>query len=122
MPRKCCMTTLWNGVSSHFSFGSLSHEINPALSPVLSAREAVLELFCGSVEDPTRLHWPDELLDAPDDQYLLLFMAGLRNTLLGSLFITEKGYIGMKPNATNEGDIVCLIPGCPFPLIVRREG
>jgi hypothetical protein len=100
-----------------FLFWTMSHDSYPRLS----AREAVLELFCGPVEDPNRLHWPDQLLDGSDQGYLQLFLNDLQITAQKSVFITERGYIGTGPKVVQESDIICLLLGCPVPLIIRRE-
>lgn len=36
-----------------------------------------------------------------------------------SFVTTEEGYIGLAPKATNSGDLVCVLLGCPQPLILR---
>jgi hypothetical protein len=46
----------------------------------------------------------------------------LNNTLHGHLvFRTENNAIGVGPDSTLEGDIVCLFGGCSIPLILRQE-
>lgn len=36
-------------------------------------------------------------------------------------FITKLGYMGIGPLALQEGDMVCMIPGCKVPLLIRSE-
>jgi hypothetical protein len=35
-------------------------------------------------------------------------------------FRTEKGYLGMGPPATEKGDLVCVLPGCNVPFVLRK--
>jgi hypothetical protein len=44
-----------------------------------------------------------------------------RTVFRRQLFTTKKGYIGMAPTGANCGDIVCILPGCSVPLILRRQ-
>ena len=44
-----------------------------------------------------------------------------RMTEARSFIVTESGYIGLAPVGTQIGDQVALIPGCPVPLVLRRE-
>ena len=36
-------------------------------------------------------------------------------------FVTETGHFGMAPMFAKRGDVVCLLYGCPNPLIMRRQ-
>ena len=36
-----------------------------------------------------------------------------------SFITTEEGYIGLAPKATKPGDLVCVLLGCPKPLVLR---
>ncbi|KAF2248565.1 hypothetical protein BU26DRAFT_338233 [Trematosphaeria pertusa] len=38
------------------------------------------------------------------------------------LFYTSAGYIGSSLHGIRAGDIVCIIQGCPCPVLLRREG
>ncbi|KIM94186.1 hypothetical protein OIDMADRAFT_35226 [Oidiodendron maius Zn] len=37
-------------------------------------------------------------------------------------FISEYGYMGLGPFLLSQGDMICLIPGCNVPLVVRKHG
>ncbi|KAF3052477.1 hypothetical protein E8E11_010558 [Didymella keratinophila] len=37
-----------------------------------------------------------------------------------SIFVTENGSIGSGPVMTREGDVLCAIPGCEIPFLLRR--
>jgi hypothetical protein len=45
----------------------------------------------------------------------------LNRLLHRSLFVTEKGYIGLGPAKIQNGDMVCIIYGCSVPLILRAQ-
>lgn len=38
------------------------------------------------------------------------------------LFTTIKGYIGLSPRPIQEGDIICVLSGCPVPFVLRPSG
>jgi hypothetical protein len=38
-----------------------------------------------------------------------------------SFFTTQEGYIGLAPKASKSGDKVCVLFGCPSPLILRQS-
>ena len=37
-----------------------------------------------------------------------------------SIFVTENGSIGSGPVMTREGDVLCAVPGCEIPFLLRR--
>jgi len=37
------------------------------------------------------------------------------------LFVTKRGYLGLGPGNTNEGDLVYILFGAPVPIILRRQ-
>ena len=37
----------------------------------------------------------------------------------GAVFVTEKGYIGEGTNRSRPGDIICVLLGCNYPVILR---
>ncbi|TVY14775.1 Heterokaryon incompatibility protein 6, OR allele [Lachnellula arida] len=39
-----------------------------------------------------------------------------------AFFISTSGYMGVGPKAPEEGDMICVIPGCNVPLLIREEG
>lgn len=39
-----------------------------------------------------------------------------------TFFISGSGYMGVGPKALEEGDMICVIPGCNVPLLIRKEG
>ena len=95
------------------------------------------------------LHWRGEMRDGRDDQEILAPFLGrpgdedvvtwpaggkvdrgrdsLREYVLAMgcavdrrcLFVTERGYMGLGPPGVHNGDKVCVLPGCSFPLLLR---
>ncbi|RAH52211.1 HET-domain-containing protein [Aspergillus piperis CBS 112811] len=45
-----------------------------------------------------------------------------RATSYRRLMISSKGYIGLVPPKTQEGDLVCVLFGCSVPVILRKQG
>ena len=39
-----------------------------------------------------------------------------------TFFISKSGYMGLVPTALEEGDMICVVPGCNVPLLIRKEG
>jgi hypothetical protein len=37
------------------------------------------------------------------------------------LFSTETGYVGSGPKKLQHGDILCILFGCPLPLVMRIQ-
>jgi Heterokaryon incompatibility protein (HET) len=46
--------------------------------------------------------------------------ATLRLIYLRRLMVSEKGYIGLVPRSAQQGDMICVLFGCSFPVIIRR--
>jgi hypothetical protein len=38
-----------------------------------------------------------------------------------NFFVSELGYMGIGPKPLQEGDMVCVFPGCRVPLLIRKE-
>ncbi|PYH35828.1 HET domain-containing protein [Aspergillus neoniger CBS 115656] len=52
----------------------------------------------------------------------MLHSAIERATSYRRLMISSKGYIGLVPQKTQEGDFVCVLFGCSVPVILRKQG
>ncbi|KAH8205166.1 hypothetical protein TruAng_000731 [Truncatella angustata] len=69
-----------------------------------------------TVEDYLRIHQqniPDIYYKRSDDELV-------SNFAKFNLFMTAKGYAGWGPAAAQYGDLVSLVPGCEFPLLLRQ--
>ena len=42
-------------------------------------------------------------------------------TKLRCFFVSSTGYMGIGPLAARDGDIICVIPGCNVPLMIRKK-
>jgi hypothetical protein len=51
----------------------------------------------------------------------ILLRAVMEITKKKSFFITRTGYFGLGPLALEEGDMVCVLPGCSVPLLIRKR-
>ncbi|KAH7324078.1 heterokaryon incompatibility protein-domain-containing protein [Rhexocercosporidium sp. MPI-PUGE-AT-0058] len=98
-----------------------------ALSPSIKLRnftkDSVLEHFCGREISRNSLPWSD--LDATLMQgsyYSKLVEPVLKSsqTRKDTFFFTSDGYMGLGPGDLRTGDEICCVPGCDFPLAVRR--
>ena len=38
------------------------------------------------------------------------------------MITTEKGFLGLAPEAVQKGDVVVIVYGCNFPVVLRRHG
>ncbi|KAK0733090.1 hypothetical protein B0T26DRAFT_635749 [Lasiosphaeria miniovina] len=36
-----------------------------------------------------------------------------------NFLVTAKGYLGLGPRGARKGDLVCVVYGCPVPLLIR---
>jgi hypothetical protein len=44
-----------------------------------------------------------------------------QTTTRRKLFCTRRGYVGLGRESVTESDLVCILPGCSVPMILRRE-
>jgi hypothetical protein len=75
--------------------------------------EEMLEEFCPSDTDNV-----DVVLRTVTN---ILLGASMDITNKKLLFITRTGYFGLGPLALEEGDMVCVLPGCMVPLLLRKR-
>jgi hypothetical protein len=50
-----------------------------------------------------------------------LLLRALVDTKEKSFFITREGYFGLGPLQLEEQDMVCVLPGCSVPLLIRKR-
>lgn len=49
------------------------------------------------------------------------YEAFIRDELIGrGIFCSSEGYMGLVPYGTRRGDIICVVLGCRFPIVLRR--
>jgi len=61
--------------------------------------------------------WMVRFLAISNRFHLAVIAASVNRTF----FISQKGYMGMGPEAMNERDIICVALGCDVPLVLRKE-
>lgn len=85
------------------------------------SEEAILEPFLGSPKLQSRLHWPliTEREKGRNCRFLFAEVMGqwCRDR---SLFLTKDGYMGLVPPGARENDLVCVLPGCELPIVIRK--
>lgn len=86
------------------------------------SQQQLLGGFWGKdVDQAEELSWKDE-----DGVYrssgLIMFLTDLGEILWRkSIFVTEKGYVGIGPADTFVGDEIVVLPACKYPLAVRKK-
>jgi hypothetical protein len=79
-----------------------------------------LNAFIGAPNAPNRLAWPlEEYAKTPSTHGFLDFAAII--VKIRSFVITKRGYVGTGPHRIESGDLVCVLLGCPVPLIIRKQ-
>lgn len=73
-------------------------------------------------EDDTGYVLGEEFVDDYCLGVSMLNYAIERATSYRRLMISSKGYIGLVPPKTQEGDLVCVLFGCSVPVILRKQG
>lgn len=64
--------------------------------------------------------WDDITVLAKDPDVVALFYQG--SHVVNKYFIrTKEGWQGLAPQNTREGDIVCVVLGCRFPMVLRKD-
>ncbi|KAK3354048.1 heterokaryon incompatibility protein-domain-containing protein [Lasiosphaeria hispida] len=90
-----------------------------------AVRKEALDAFLGPPDATNRLAWPFERypLLAEQDQNLNLFRKATLSLCRGREFaVTGEGYFAMVPQEAREGDLVCVVFGCPIPMLLRKVG
>jgi hypothetical protein len=84
-----------------------------------SSLSAILELFLGPADLPTSMLWPEPYAEWEfhGSAYTATRADATENK---SYFATAKGYMGIGPQKTRRGDLICVFPGCQVPLLLRK--
>jgi len=124
-----CNTALWHTLLARYSFGSQCFQLYQNCPPSMSwARQFRYALATSNAVDietlPSALGVSSRLthrsLDTLEDiiktlnSAIVMLMNGE-----GAVFVTEKGYIGEGTNRSRPGDIICVLLGCNYPVILR---
>jgi hypothetical protein len=69
-----------------------------------------------------RVTFNGEALNAHENAEAAIFQEQVNKACNGrSLFVTEKGFIGLGPAWTQHGDVVSILLGGSVPFVLRRE-
>jgi hypothetical protein len=81
---------------------------------------AAFEEFSGPKGLKQRLPWDLQFFYQHAAASMLLHLTLYENAQDRSIFVTEKGYIGIGMLEVMAGDEICVLPGCNVPLILRK--
>jgi len=82
------------------------------------------QLFLGSSASWAHSNWNfshKPTYDEIEGSARLMIDVIFDNGLNRRLFATAKGYIGLGPSCIEDNDLLCVIPGCEIPMIIRPE-
>ena len=85
-------------------------------------KEAMLAPFLGDPDSEyPALQWPEDNDLRRGRNCSSEFMErSIHSCISRTFFLTEKGYMGLGPRRAKKGDILCVLPGCNVPLLLRR--
>ncbi|PQE04207.1 heterokaryon incompatibility protein [Rutstroemia sp. NJR-2017a BVV2] len=79
------------------------------------------DLFPGAKKHPQYIN-PPIVFGNAFQEHLDATLWAMRVLAWRRLIITQGGYLGLAPASSMAGDIIAVLPGCPTPLVLRREG
>lgn len=82
----------------------------------------LFEEFSGPLGSEQRLEWDFEEVLEHADIPINFLAEWYGNVMDRTVFVTEKGYMGIGLDLVAEGDEICVLPGCNAPLVLRRIG
>ncbi|PMD58009.1 HET-domain-containing protein, partial [Hyaloscypha bicolor E] len=74
-----------------------------------------------STLDPMILSTQGAFLDTVNS-FVRVHMPAVTKSEQKAVFVTRSGHVGYGPNGIQEGDEVCILPGCQYPMLVRKKG
>jgi prepilin-type processing-associated H-X9-DG protein len=94
---------------------------NPA-ELYLKTDEELLQPFLTTSKANESLNWEFPRLSLEDELRLALqFLQKSLQSMEGlCFFLTEEGYMGIGPELMESGDRVCIVFGCPYPVLLRK--
>ena len=124
-----CNTALWHTLLVRYSFGIRHFELYqhcpPSMSWTRQFRYALATSNAADIKIPSSVLEVTSImthrsLDTPEDIIKTLNSAIVMLMIWkGAVFVTEKGYIGEGTNRSRPGDIICVLLGCNYPVILR---
>jgi len=111
--------------SSHARFLQMFLKLVPD-EPVAKTDRELLQPFLRPTSQHTEIPWPhnDKKPTFGEDMQSAVryVLRAESSTMRKTFFVTDKGYMGFGPGKLCEGDLVCIIFGCPHPLLLRETG
>lgn len=93
--------------------------------PVTKTDRELLEPFLQSINAYGELNWPYDTEPLTYDEELKFASRYVAHaseaTGKKGFFISDKGYMGLGPALIENGDKICIIFGCPHPLLLRTR-
>ncbi|KAK0666971.1 heterokaryon incompatibility protein-domain-containing protein [Cercophora samala] len=126
----------WHDFANFRRFFELFDNASSALSSTTSPSVGALEYLMASFGPAIRPNVPSLLLSSTTDwppeiekqirpvvadwvrQFVETFSQTSSNR---SLLITNTGYVGLRPQASKKGDLVCVVKGCSLPIIATEH-
>lgn len=126
-----CNTALWHTLLIRYSFTFNEFELYrhcppsmywvPQFRDDLATNNATENLPSSDLEAISRLNRTS--VNSPEDIIRTLHSAIIMLiSWKGAVFVTEKGYIGEGTERCQAGDIICVLLGCNYPVILRPVG
>ncbi|KAF2664857.1 HET-domain-containing protein [Microthyrium microscopicum] len=80
----------------------------------------ILESFTGHQSSASHVSWPDKV-DSENYSSTQFWQDYIIRSSVrkDSFFTTPEGYFGLGPQTMQRDDLVCCMPGCPYPVVVR---
>jgi hypothetical protein len=89
---------------------------------VVSQQELLMGFWGSQASEYEELSWKNP--EGHDGHFTGTFSAGTMLEVLEqkAVFVTRSGHVGYGPDGIQEGDEVCILPGCQYPILVRKKG
>jgi hypothetical protein len=85
-------------------------------------RDSVIEQFCGPSDSNSSLSWPEieTIIEGSYFDYSMGCYIARSEARQDTFSITSDGYMGLGLQGMMTGDEICCVPGCGYPLAIRR--
>ena len=107
--------------SGRIDFETLYWACNSSVTSDPDLRNILLGAFIGDSDASNRLAWPLSEYGRGVNTHGSLDFAAIV-VMIRSFIMTKQGYMGRGPYHVESGDRICVLFGCPVPLVIRRRG
>lgn len=101
----------------------LPQEIGAFATPTAMSLSNAIFMFMLQQDDPGTMNayqdWAETPLTETRDMGLGYFWIKLGDIKNSTFVLTTSGYMGLAPKWTQVGDIICVLPGCCVPMVLR---